>query len=342
MGGMTTLHRRAVLGAAASFALAGFPRTGAAFEPARLNDAVDRAGRFDQLHAVVIGRDGKIAVAKAFRGPSPSRAVNVKSVSKTIVASLAGAAVDRKVLSGVDLRVVEVAPGLVPADADPRVRAITIGQLLTMQAGLETTSGPGYGRWIASSNWVDYALHRPFVAEPGGRMVYSTGTYHILGAVLARAAGRSLLSLARDWLGGPLGIEVAGWGRDPQGLYVGGNNMLLSPLDLFRFGEMWRQGGVWRGSRVLSAAWTEASWVARTRSPYSGDDYGYGWFLTEIGGHRVAYARGFGGQMVYVVPSLGMTVVVTSDPSRRALSEGYVGALKVWLGDAVMPAAERA
>lgn len=346
------LGRRTVLAAIASLGCA-LPRTlpaaggntpagTAAFDPALLGRAVERAARLDQIHALVIGRHGTVVAAEAFRGPALTRAVNVKSVSKTIVASLVGAALDRGILRGVDAPFAEAAPTLVPADADPRVRRITIADLLTMQAGLEPTSGPGYGRWIASRNWVADALRRPFVTEPGERMLYSTGSYHVLGAVLARAAERSLLSLAREWLGRPLGIEVPPWTRDPQGFFLGGNNMALSPLDLFRFGELWQRGGAWNGTPVVSTGWTAASWVPRTRSPFSGDAYGYGWFLAEANGRRIAYARGYGGQMLYLVPSLGLTVVITSDPSRPARSDGYVGVLNAMLTDTIIPAAELA
>ena len=315
--------------------------TVAALDPLPLGRAMARAARLDQLHGLIIGLNGEVAVGEAFRGPKLDRSVNVKSVSKTIVASLAGAALDRGVLRSVDQPLADLMPDLIPAGADPRVRGITVSQLLTMQAGLERTSGPNYGRWVESPNWIAFALSRPLVAEPGEGMLYSTGSYHVLGAALARATGRSLLSLARDWLGEPLGITIQPWTRDPQGFYMGGNNMALSPLALFRFGDMWRRGGLWEGNRVLGAAWTEASWIPRTLSPFSGDAYGYGWFLAEMHGRKVAYARGYGGQMLYVVPSVGLTVVVTSDPTRPARSEGYVGILNAILADDIIPAAEQ-
>ena len=190
------------------------------------------------------------AFAEAFRGPPLDHAVNVKSVSKSFVASLIGVAIDRGVLGGVGQRLGEIAPGLVPKNADQKVGDLTIAQLLTMQAGLERTSGPNYGRWVESRNWVAFAFGRPLVADPGERMLYSTGSYHVLGALLAKAAGKSLLALARDWVGNPLDISIPPWKRDPQGFYFGGNDMALSPLDLLRFGEMQRQGGVWNSARV--------------------------------------------------------------------------------------------
>lgn len=308
-------------------------------DPDALARAADRAAGLDQLHSLIVARGGTIALAEAFRGPALDRPVNVKSVSKTIVAALAGAALDRGILAGVDQPMADLLAGRIPAGADPRVNDITIADLLTMQAGLERTSGAHYGRWVESPNWVAHALSRPFVADPGAGMQYSTGSFHLLGVALAEAAGRSLLDLAREWLGAPLGIEIPAWTRDPQGFYMGGNEMALAPLALYRFGEMARNAGRWDGDQVLSADWMARSWTPRTRSPFSGDQYGYGWFLTRIADRPTAYARGYGGQMLFVVPSLALTVAVTSDPTRPARSGGYVGDLRALLAEEIIPAA---
>jgi CubicO group peptidase (beta-lactamase class C family) len=153
--------------------------------------------------------------------------------------------------------------------------------LVTLRAGLERTSGENYGEWVSSSNWVANQLSRPFVAEPGGRMLYSTGSFHVLGAALSEASGESLLTLARDWLGDPLGLEIPAWTADPQGYYLGGNEMALTPRAMLRIGEMLRQGGEWDGQQVISRDWVEASLSPVTRSPFSGLSYGYGWFLRD-------------------------------------------------------------
>jgi CubicO group peptidase (beta-lactamase class C family) len=303
---------------------------------------MDRARALDQLNAIVIGVDGEVVAAEAFRGPAVDRAVNVKSVSKTIVAALTGIAIDRGALSGTAATLGEVAPGLIPRDADPRVTGITVADLLTMQAGLERTSGGNYGAWVESRNWVADALSRPMVGEPGAGMLYSTGSYHVLGAVLTEVTGRSLLEQAREGLGDPLDIDVPPWTRDPQGYYMGGNEMALSPLAMFRFGEVYRLGGAFGAARVLSEGWVAESLVPRTRSNFSGDEYGYGWFLREAGGHEMAYARGYGGQMIFVVPSLRLTVAITSDPNRPARSDGHVGDLQRLMAESVVPAAEGA
>ena len=173
-------------------------------------------------------------------------------------------------------------------------------------------------------------------------MLYSTGNTHLLSAILTRATGRSTFELARDWLAKPLGIKLPAWQRDPQGVYLGGNNMVLSPRALLRFGEMYRQGGIHQGRRILPEAWVRESWLPRTRSPYSGDRYGYGWFISEACGQAMYYARGFGGQFVLVVPSLAMTIVITSDPSRRTRIGGYRRALRILVNEGLIPSALKA
>lgn len=342
----TGWSRRAALAGMGSIALLGVPSPAARAKPARLDPAAlaparRRAEGLDQLRGLIVAQDGDVLLAEAFRGPRLDRAVNVKSVSKTLVASLVGAALDRGVLDTVALPLSEAAPGLIPSDADPRVGAITLDDLLTMRAGLERTSGPGYGAWVNSRDWVRHALTRPFTVPPGTAFQYSTGNFHLLGAVLTERTQRSLLMLARDWLGEPLDIALPPWTRDPKGYYMGGNNMELSPMALLRFAEMARARGRWNGARVLSQDWIETSWRPRSRSPFSGHAYGYGWFLAQASGETVAYARGYGGQMVYVIPSLRLSVIVTSDPSRPARSAGYAGVLNRMLAeDIVRPALE--
>jgi CubicO group peptidase (beta-lactamase class C family) len=105
---------------------------------------------------------------------------------------------------------------------------------------------------------------------------------------------------------------------------------------------MYREGGAWRGAQVLPRGWVEASWTPRTSSFFTGHAYGYGWFIVQARGYPVAYAWGYGGQMVYVVPDLGLTAAITSDPNAPSGRSGYVRRLHRLLADGIIPAAEQA
>ncbi len=305
-----------------------------------LVSVLDRAEALEPLETVIVARDGKTLAERAYRGNSVDSSTNIKSASKSVISALVGIAIDKGVLEGVDQKIAPILRSYLPDEPDPRIEEITIGNLLSMQAGLGRTSGPNYGRWVSSRDWVRAALAMPFDDEPGGRMLYSTGSTHLLSAILTRAGGRSTLELARDWLGPLDGFAIGGWERDPQGIYLGGNQMAMSPRSLLVFGELYRNGGKTpEGQQLVSREWIETSWRQRTNSRYSGDGYGYGWFLRTIGGRDVRYAWGYGGQMLYIVPDLGLTVVMTSaedNPSARsghrddlhALLAGIIGAVE--------------
>lgn len=307
-------------------------------EPRRpaLDEVLDRAEALSPLQTVVIARDGRVIAERGYRGHSPSAPTSIMSASKSVISALVGIAIEKGVLEGTDQLIAPLLARDLPADPDPRLARVTIGNLLSMQAGLGSTSGPRYGAWIASRNWVRFALAQPFEDDPGGRMIYSTGSTHLLSALLTRVTGRSTLALARDWLGPLKGFSIAGWARDPQGIHVGGNLMSMSPRSLLVFGELYRTGGLTPdGKRLISQEWIERSWESRTTSRYTGDGYGYGWFAMRIGGHDVRYGWGYGGQMVYVVPSLALTVVMTSDIESPASRTGHRDDLHALLGEIV-------
>jgi CubicO group peptidase (beta-lactamase class C family) len=203
-----------------------------------LHDVLDRAEALRPLETVVVAQDGKIVAERGYRGHKTTAPTSIMSASKSIIAALVGIAIDKGVLEGVDQPIAPLLVDQLPADPDPRLKTVTIGNLLSMQAGLRSTSGPRYGAWIGSRNWVRSVLTQPFDDEPGGRMVYSTGSSHLLSAILTKQTGRSTLALARDWLGPLEGFAIASWQRDPQGVYVGGNLMAMSPRSLLAFGEL--------------------------------------------------------------------------------------------------------
>ncbi len=300
---------------------------------ATLPSLLEQAASLAALQTVIVSQHGEVIAQQGYRGHSTTAATNIKSASKLVMSALVGMAIDKGVLQGTEQRVALLLQKDLPASPDARMGQLTVGHLLSMQAGLESTSGAGYGAWVASRNWVRAALARPFVDVPGGRMIYSTGSTHLLSAILTQVTGRSTLQLSREWLGPLEDFRITSWTRDPQGIYMGGNEMAMSPRSLLAFGELYRRGGVTAsGERLISQAWIDASWQMRTTSPWTGDGQGYAWFLTQIAGEQVRYGWGYGGQMLYVVPRLGLTVVMTSDAGTSSARTGHRDDLHRLLG----------
>ena len=303
-------RRHVILTAAATVSAPWIARA----QPEDLRSAMQRLSR---MHSLQVMRKDDVVFAKAPRGSGLDAFANIKPCSKGIVALLLGVAINREEISGVTAKLGQVAPGIVPRDATSGAAGITMEDLVTLRAGPERTSGGNHGEWISFGNWLSDAMPRPMVAEAGTRMLYSTGSTHILGAALAAATGRSLLAQARERLGGPLAVEIPSWARDPQSYYLGGNEMAPRPSDMLKLAVMMRDGGRFGGAQVIPRDWITASTEPRTRSPRSGLSYGHGWFLSPSG-----YVLGpaYGDQVIAAHPRRNLAVAITPDPTQPARS----------------------
>jgi CubicO group peptidase (beta-lactamase class C family) len=264
-----------------------------------------------RLHSLLVSRRGELVLERYYNGARATRPANIKSASKSIISALVGIAIERRLIPAVDTPIVTWFPELTK-DREHAKRTITIEDLLTMRSGLETTSNRNYGTWVQSRNWVQHALTRPLLNEPGMEIEYSTGNTHVLSAILTKTTRVSTWQFANQALAAPLGFTLARWPQDPQGIYFGGNDMLLTPRQMLAFGELYLSRGRVKRRQIVPESWIEQSFVPRGRSYWSDQQYGYGWWIRELGGHRAYYAWGFGGQYIFVVPDLDLVVVTTS------------------------------
>lgn len=173
-------------------------------------------------------------------------------------------------------------------------------------------------------------------------MIYSTGNTHLLSAIITRASHASTHAYAARHLFRPLGVELRGWTTDPQGIYFGGNEMRLTPREMLKFGELYRNGGAVRTGdstrQIIPKAWIDSSWVRRTSSPWNGNGYGYGWWMTDLRGYETYFAWGYGGQYIFIIPRLETTIVMTSDPEALSREDGHRSTLFDMIVAQIIPA----
>jgi CubicO group peptidase (beta-lactamase class C family) len=295
-------------------------------DPDHLARGVERVGSLAGARSLLVVRHGKIVVEASFGGPGQNgEPHNVKSASKSLLSALVGIAIERGVVAGLDATVGELLPSYA-RDLPEEKREITLGDLLSMQAGLRSTSRERYGAWVARDDWVAAALAEPMEAEPGTVYSYSTGNTHLVSAILTEATGRSTLELAREWLLEPIGAEITSWEKSPEGYYFGGNNLSMAPRHLARFGQLYLQGGRWGGrdgagsgdegegaEQVVPARWVgESTAVHAAGWPERYGRYGYFWWVPREDPWESYASIGYGGQFLYVVPELDMLLVMTS------------------------------
>ncbi len=303
---------------AAESSAAGFDREG----------LLSAAQRMPRLQSLLVSHRGELIVEEYFNGQGRYQPANMKSASKSVISALVGIAIEQGYIKSVEQSIADFFPMLSGDDVPETKRTITVENLLTMQAGLRSTSNRNYGSWVVSDNWVRTALEQPMVARPGTDMIYSTGSTHLLSAILTRATGMSTKAFAQEHLATPLGFTMAYWSQDPQGIYFGGNDMEWTPRQMLAFGELYLNDGMYDGKRILPAGWVERSHQPYARSPRGqGRFYGYGWWLRNLGGLQVPLAWGFGGQLIFVMDELDMVVVATSDSEPGGSRRGHLRGL---------------
>jgi CubicO group peptidase (beta-lactamase class C family) len=290
------------------------------------------APNFVGLRAALVQVEGRVVFEEYYGGSSASETNEVFSVTKSVISTLVGIALDEGAIASVQETLGELLPEHV-SEMKPEVAAITLRQLLTMTAGLEGNSvgDPPLGV-LGGKDWVGNIV-RAGQAGPPGLFDYANSSSHLLAAILAQATGGSVLDYARRKLFGPLGIDTqpafellaveknlpayerAGfaWPVDPSGLHVGFGLLKIRPSEMARIGTLYLNGGTWHGSRVPSSAYIRDATKGQVAAEGPAIRYGYQWWVSIVGkGHAAFSAVGYGGQLIEVVPSLRLVAVFST------------------------------
>lgn len=272
----------------------------------------------------------------------------LRSAAKSLTSALVGIAIDEGTISSVEAPLLDFFPEY-EATADPEVAEIRLEDLLTMTPGFEwDQSSTPYSdannpetAMSSSRDPVGFMLTRPVVFEPGSHWVYNSGTTTLLGLVLHRVTGESFPSYIQSRLFDPLGIVRFDWtgpeawsdhpafawsgiepwdmvrAADPKG------SLWLRPRDMLKLGQLYADAGLWNGRQVVPADWVATSLEPRVRRNDGPREfangtvqhgwYGYQWwhdrFELPWGEVTVHSASGNGGQRIWILPDLGLTVV---------------------------------
>jgi CubicO group peptidase (beta-lactamase class C family) len=287
------------------------------------------------IHSVLVIRNGYL-VLEAYNYPyAPDDLHTVYSVTKSITSALFGIALDQGFIEGGEQKMLDFFPDYTPANLDEAKQAITLDNLLTMSPGFEWPGGmaePLMGDMMVTDDWVQYMLDRPMRGEPGQLFVYNSGVSNLLAAIIAHATGQPLLDFAQANLFEPLGVDSAEWADDPQGRYLGGFGLQLTPRDMAKIGYLYLNNGQWDGQEIISSGWVGFSTQQHISARPLSDGYGYHWW-TNVQGYYMAI--GYGGQYIIVHPQQNLVVVFTSNLSVSTGSQP-----ETYLKNFIMPAIE--
>ncbi|MGD8998681.1 MAG: serine hydrolase [Anaerolineae bacterium] len=261
------------------------------------------------LDSLLIIRNGYV-VLDAYLYPYDNTIPHkLASVTKSVMTTLIGIAVDQGTME-LDQPMVSFFSDRTIDNLDALKEQVTVRHLVSMRNGFESgclsRDEPTLNAMRANPDWIQAALDRKMVREPGTSFCYDSPGMHLLSAILQEATGMTALEFARENLFEPLGIREAFWQSDPQGYTHGWGDLYLKPRDAAKIGYLWLNNGAWEGKQIVSASWVADSVKAVSRA---GDDgYGYGWWVAEDS----YFASGRGGQHIRVYPALNAIVVTTA------------------------------
>jgi CubicO group peptidase (beta-lactamase class C family) len=294
------------------------------------------------VHAVVVVRNGKLAMERYFAGEDerwgeklgrvtygPEAKHDLRSISKSVTSLLVGIALSERKFPALDSSVFDAFPEYGDLKTPEKAR-ITFRDLLTMSAGLA---------WEENLPWNDprnneremmmatdpfrYTLSQPVSVPPGTVYAYSGGATSLLGETLIRSTGRPLRDYAREKLFQPIDAPDFEWlDAGVSGRLGAFGSLRMRPRDAAKLGRLLLTDGQWNGRQVIPAGWTAESIKPRI----NGEGlffYGYQWWLGRSfrNGSELTWVAGvgLGGQRLYVVPSLDLVVMINAGHYRDAL-----------------------
>lgn len=234
---------------------------------------------------------------------APHRAgdrMHLYSLSKSFTSTAVGIAQDLGLLR-VEERMLDIFPECAPPEISENLAAMTLGDALSMQSGHAVCH---LDQMLFSEDGIRTFLAMPVVYRPGTTFVYSTGCTCACGAAVEKRSGMKLNDFLQTHLFSKLGIERPRALCLADGRHCGGIGVFLSADDVFKFGKMLLQGGVYEGQRVVSE-----EWIRRATAPIADNSnngtpdwivgYGYQFWRNARGGFR---GDGAYGQLCVVLP----------------------------------------
>ncbi len=277
--------------------------------------------------AILVLKKGEILFEKYALTGGPEVQWISWSVAKSFVSALVGIAVDEGLIADIE----DPIDGYVPNLTGSAYGGVRIKDVLQMSSGArwnEDYSDPDsdINRFAAAitggMGLDDFVAGMVRATEPGSLCQYNSADTQALGLLLVHSTGRSVTQYMQEKLYEPMGMESPGyWLLDSKGLEMAFGGLNMTARDFAKMGELFRNGGNWKGKQLVPEAWVKAS--IRPDAPHLQKGrvlvgghvlplgYGYQWWVPE--GDRGEFsAIGVYNQFIYVDPTRGVVIVKLS------------------------------
>lgn len=292
---------------------------------------------YANMGAICVTVNDKVEYENYFNGCRKDSSFHIFSVTKSIMATLIGIAIDQGAIKSVDEKLITFFPEMKRVKANSRINTITLKDLLTMRIAYKQIE---FETFFGKNDWAKAAIHAMDLTKNLDSFYYAPliGP-DILSKILSIATKKNVLSYANEYLFSPLGIKVEhsicfqskeeqlmwyqmknpkGWVCDKEGTYTAGWGLNLTVADLAKIGRLYLKKGIWNQRQVVSSQWLHEVKKQQNFCAEWNLSYGYLWWIIDEKEHIYA-AMGDGGNTLYINEKKNLVVAIASflDPAAK-------------------------
>lgn len=276
--------------------------------------------RYPNIHSLLIAQDNCLFYEDYFYGWKPDNIWLIQSATKSFTSALAGIAIAKGEIKNLDESICRYLTGYKDKACNMQNRNITLRQLLTMTTGLDWNELEfDYYDERNTANLCgkvpdpfDCVLSRNKIDATGPQFSYNSMNHSMMNMVLKKSKSMKNEKELKQRLLDPLGISVVKAGNESFGVI---GDIALTPRSMMKFGLLYLNDGKWNGKPLIPSQWVKESTASHVALG-NGEGYGYFWWTKQftMKGELVEcyYAWGYGGQYIFVVPSMKLVVTMTA------------------------------
>lgn len=211
-----------------------------------------------KLNEIALYQNGQV---QTYRFHPGDHCTNCYSVAKAFTMTAIGMLSDEGKID-VKKPIYDYMKEMIPADADPAWRIVTVENALTHRIGfdegfldIDVEDVLAYD----TDDYLDIVFHHPLKHLPGQHYQYSDAAFYLLSRLVTCVSGERLDDFLNKRLFQPLHFHEMAWSHCPHNYPMGATGLYVSAGDLIKLPLLYLNGGIWEGKRLISEDWIQAA-----------------------------------------------------------------------------------
>lgn len=286
-----------------------------------LKGAIDE-GVFKKINSIVVIKDGKLLIEEYFNGENRYSLHDPRSVGKSFASTMTGIAINEGFIKSDSQPISSFYQLTQFQNFTPSKGNATIKDLLTMSSGFDgndevDNSVGNEENMYPTEDWVKFTLDLPYQDSLKEKWHYFTAGVVLLGDILNKTVPKGLEKYAHEKLFNPLGISNYKWQYTPQNVPNTAGGIQMSALDFAKYGQLYKNGGIWNSQQILSKTWVEQS-LNKQKQILDRDNEYYGYlfwnktFKSNNKDYEAYYCAGNGGNYILIFKNEPLVIVITA------------------------------